>query len=60
MKKATEDYEISDQVKTWAEQQKKLMDLRSPTGMAVALEGYLQAKKAKRLDLTLGNGTSIS
>jgi hypothetical protein len=34
------------------------MDERSPTAMAVALEGYKKAKKSQRLDRTLENGES--
>jgi 3-hydroxyisobutyryl-CoA hydrolase len=49
---------VSEDVKSWAEKQKSLMDMRSPTGMAVALEGYRRAKKSQRLDVTLQNGQS--
>ena len=49
---------MEDHVRDWASEQKKIMDQRSPTGMAVAMEGYLRALQAKRLDVTLENGLS--
>ena len=58
LEKAENDYEVKDDIRAWAGEQKKIMHARSPTGMAVALEGYQQAKQAKRLDVTLENGTS--
>lgn len=63
LEKAGGDYDVKDEIRAWAGEQKKIMDSRSPTGMAVALEGYRQAKQAKRLDITLENGrykTSVS
>ncbi len=50
------DESLSQEVREWAKAQKEMMDLRSPTGMAVALEGYKKAKQAQRLDVTLQNG----
>ena len=47
---------LSAQVKHWAGEQQILLEHRSPTGMAVALEGYRRAQKAKRLDVVLDNG----
>lgn len=46
----------SEDVRTWAGEQLKLIDARSPTGMAVALEGVRRAKAEKRLDVVLKNG----
>ena len=57
---AIESAETSEAVKSWAQEQKKIMDMRSPTGMAVALEGYRQARKSKRLDKTLQNDLSMA
>ena len=59
LSKAAEDEALSEGVRTWAKEQKAIMDLRSPTGMAVALEGYRKAKKAQRLDVALRNGMHI-
>jgi len=56
--KAAEDASLTTEVKSWANEQKVMMDLRSPTGMAVALEGYKKARKAQRLDVTLQDGLS--
>lgn len=39
----------------WAGAQRKLMDERSPTGMAVALENFRLTQKAKRLNTALEN-----
>lgn len=39
----------------WAAAQRKIMDERSPTGMAVALENFRLTQKAKRLNTTLEN-----
>ena len=52
------DPDLSQEVQEWAKIQKELMNVRSPSGMAVALEGYKWAKQAKRLDTTLRNSTS--
>ena len=54
--KAEEIDSLSDGVKAWAKTQKEMMDMRSPTGMAVALEGFRRARQAHRLDETLQNG----
>ena len=59
MTKAAEDESLTSGVNEWAKVQREMMDLRSPTGMAVALEGYRKAKKAQRLDVTLQNGAVI-
>lgn len=56
LESAQNDASLSEEVKAWAKEQQKLMDLRSPTGMAVALEGYRRARQIKRLDVTLRNG----
>jgi 3-hydroxyisobutyryl-CoA hydrolase len=48
---------LSDEVKKWAEVQRGYLEEKSPTGMAVALEGYRLAKNSKRLDQALQNGT---
>lgn len=50
--------ELSEEVMAWAAQQKKHMEEKSPTGMAVALEGYRLASQSKRLDAALQNGAS--
>lgn len=47
---------LSAEVKKWAEVQIGYLEEKSPTGMAVALEGYHLARKSKRLDQTLRNG----
>lgn len=47
---------LSEEVRAWAKEQREYMDARSPTGMAVALEGYRRARSVKRLDVTLKNG----
>jgi len=59
LEKAETDESLSTEVKTWAKEQKAFMDMRSPTGMAVALEGYRRAIGAKRLDVVLHGGKSI-
>jgi 3-hydroxyisobutyryl-CoA hydrolase len=48
---------LGEDVQAWADEQANIMDARSPTGMAVALEGYKRALAAKRLDVVLRNGT---
>jgi 3-hydroxyisobutyryl-CoA hydrolase len=53
---AVDDPKLSKNVKSWAAEQKEHMDLRSPTGMAVALEGWKRARLSHRLDATLLNG----
>ncbi|ORX36633.1 putative 3-hydroxyisobutyryl-CoA hydrolase [Kockovaella imperatae] len=58
--RASNDFELSEEVRAWAREQKTIMDARSPTGMAVALEGYRMAKNAKRLDVTLDNDMSMA
>ena len=50
------DEKSTEAVKAWAKEQKTIMDARSPTGMAVALEGYRRARHSKRLDDVLHNG----
>lgn len=59
LQKAENDESLSSEVKVWAKEQQGYMDARSPTGMAVALEGYRRARQAKRLDITLKNGQSF-
>ena len=54
--RAAADEMLSEEVKVWAKEQQAQMALRSPTGMAVALENYRRAKKNRRLDMTLDNG----
>ena len=56
--KAQSSDKLGEEVKAWAKEQAQFMDARSPTGMAVALEGYTRAKKSKRLDQVLKNGMS--
>ncbi|ORY21094.1 ClpP/crotonase-like domain-containing protein [Naematelia encephala] len=58
--KAEQDETLSGEVKEWAKVQKEAMDMRSPTGMAVALEAYKAAKKSQRLDLALQNDISMA
>jgi len=53
---SAENEDVSDRVKAWAKEQKEMMDERSPTGMAVALEGYRRAKSDMRLDKALLDG----
>ncbi|KAK4683792.1 hypothetical protein P7C73_g6434, partial [Tremellales sp. Uapishka_1] len=48
------------EVQEWAKAQRDLMDLRSPTGMAVALEGSVKARKAERLDFVLSNDVRMA
>jgi 3-hydroxyisobutyryl-CoA hydrolase len=57
---AASDESLSEEAREWAKVQAGLMDERSPTGMAVALEGYRRVKKAKRLDVALVNGMFAS
>ena len=47
---------MEDHIREWATKQKQVMEQRSPIGMGVAMEGYLRALHAKRLDVTLENG----
>lgn len=54
------DDSLSADVRAWAGIQKKHMDERSPTGMAVALEGYNRARKAQRLEDVLRNDMSMA
>jgi 3-hydroxyisobutyryl-CoA hydrolase len=54
------DDKLEGATRDWAKAQKVHMDERSPTAMAVALEGYKKAKKSQRLDRTLENGESDS
>lgn len=56
LKKTETDEKASEAVKAWAQEQRTIMDARSPTGMAVALEGYRRARHSKRLDDVLHNG----
>lgn len=56
LQNAESDESLSAEVKAWAKEQKAHMDMRSPTGMAVALEGYRRAVGAKRLDVVLQGG----
>lgn len=44
---------LSPEVKTWAATQCTMMDDRSPSGMAVALEKYKRARATRRLDAAL-------
>jgi len=60
LEKAEADESLSAEVKAWAKEQKAFMDVRSPTGMAVALEGYRRAAGAKRLDVVLQGGELFS
>ena len=55
---AETDSSLSEEVKAWAKEQKGYMDVRSPTGMAIALETVKRARQAKRLDQTLQDGMS--
>jgi len=53
--KALKEEEVSGspQVRAWAAEQRKMMDTRGPTGMAVAVENYHSAGKAKRYATTV-------
>lgn len=55
---AGENKELSEDVRKWAAVQRGYLEEKSPTGMAVALEGYTLAKNSKRLDKVLQNGMS--
>lgn len=57
---AQEDSSLSQEVKDWAKAQKAIMDHRSPTGMAVALENFKLARKAQRLSTALENDMLMS
>lgn len=54
------DQQLSQAVRDWAAVQKEHMETRSPTGMAVALEGYNRARKAQRLEEVLRNDMSMA
>lgn len=55
VKKGESDSSLPKEVQEWAAVQRKHMDERSPTGMAVALENFRLTQKAKRLNTTLEN-----
>ncbi|EIW70338.1 hypothetical protein TREMEDRAFT_60829 [Tremella mesenterica DSM 1558] len=57
---AIDSQELSEEVKEWAKEQKEIMDKRSPTGMAVALEGFRRAKQEKKLDKVLLNDFAMA
>ncbi|RSH87299.1 hypothetical protein EHS25_003208 [Saitozyma podzolica] len=60
LEKAVSDDKLEGATREWAKAQKVHMDERSPTAMAVALEGYKKAKKSQRLDRTLENDMSMA
>ncbi|WVQ80756.1 hypothetical protein IAT38_002861 [Cryptococcus sp. DSM 104549] len=60
LEKAETEEGLSEGVKSWAKEQKAHMDARSPTGMAVALQSLIKAKKSKRLDRTLLNDYAMA
>ncbi|BEI80314.1 hypothetical protein CcaverHIS002_0108430 [Cutaneotrichosporon cavernicola] len=49
---AETDESLSPEVRAWVKEQREMMDTRGPTGMAVAIENYHSAGKAKRLATT--------
>ncbi|GMK54793.1 hypothetical protein CspeluHIS016_0113790 [Cutaneotrichosporon spelunceum] len=49
---AETDTSLSPEVQAWAREQREMVDTRGPTGMAVAVENYHSAAKAKRLATT--------
>jgi 3-hydroxyisobutyryl-CoA hydrolase len=46
---AETDAALSPEVQAWVKEQRGIMDTRGPTGMAVAIENYHSAARAKRL-----------
>ncbi|WVN88360.1 uncharacterized protein L203_103566 [Cryptococcus depauperatus CBS 7841] len=57
---AESDDNLSAETKQWASAQKEILKSRSPTGMAVALHNYQEAKKSRRLDRTLLNDITMA
>ncbi|BEJ15622.1 hypothetical protein CspHIS471_0502270 [Cutaneotrichosporon sp. HIS471] len=57
---AQTDSALSQEIKDWAKAQKDIMDLRSPTGMAVALENFKVTRKAQSLKVALENDMLMS
>ncbi|BEJ00377.1 hypothetical protein CcaverHIS631_0502340 [Cutaneotrichosporon cavernicola] len=57
---AQTDSALSQEIKDWAKAQKDIMDLRSPTGMAVALENFKVTRKAQNLKVALENDMLMS
>lgn len=55
LEKAENDSDLAPEVSAWAAVQRKMMDERSPTGMAVALANFKLAKAAQRLNTSLEN-----
>lgn len=60
LRNASERQDLSEEVRAWAKVQIKYLEEKSPTGMAVALEGFNKARSGKRLDKALKNGASIA
>ena len=56
LQSASSNDSLSADVKAWAKEQAEIISQRSPTGMAVALNLYKQAKASKRLDVVLQTG----
>lgn len=57
---AETDPKLSKEVQSWAGEQRKMMDTRGPTGMAVALENYRISAAAKRYATTVENDILLS
>jgi hypothetical protein len=60
VKESAENEQLSAELRQWAGEQKAILDAKSPSGMAVALESYKRAKAAKRLDNTLLNDMAMA
>lgn len=57
---AETDTSLSPEVQAWAKEQRQMMDMRGPTGMAVACENYHMAEQHKRFATTLENDILLS
>lgn len=60
VKESAENDQLSAELRQWAGEQKAILDAKSPSGMAVALESFKRAKAAKRLDSTLLNDMAMA
>ncbi|KAL1411515.1 3-hydroxyisobutyryl-CoA hydrolase [Vanrija albida] len=60
LKAAEGDSSLAAEVREWATAQRGILDERSPTGMAVALENFRLARKAKRLNEVLDNDITMA